>query len=75
MTENEEYMEVERDEFRAHCISLCAERAVILRLMFAVDERATDNCFKIYAVFSGQNKDTFISRFSRLKRMIRNIRV
>ncbi len=67
MTENEEYVEVERDEFRAYCVSLCAERAVMLRLMFAVDERATDNCFKVYAVFSGQNKDTFYIPFFKIK--------
>lgn len=47
-----------------HCIK---KNAVILRLMFATDERATDNCFKIYAVFSGQDEDTFYIPFFKLK--------
>ena len=67
MTENEKYIEVKRDEFRDYCIALYNKNAVILRLMFATDERATDNCFKIYAVFSGQGKDVFHIPFFKLK--------
>lgn len=67
MNENEKYIEVKSEEFKDYCISLKKEKAGILRVMFAVDERATDNCFKIYAVFSEQGKDVFHIPFFKLK--------
>ncbi|MFQ5688078.1 MAG: NADH-quinone oxidoreductase subunit C, partial [Candidatus Scalindua sp.] len=67
MTENEKYIEVEKSEFRRHCITLCQSRKATLRLMFATDERATENCFKVYAVFSAWGRDIFHIPFIRLQ--------
>ena len=67
MSENEKYLEVEKSEFRRHCISLCHSRKAILRLMFATDERAEDGCFKIYAVFSAKGRDVFHIPFFKLR--------
>jgi Ni,Fe-hydrogenase III large subunit/Ni,Fe-hydrogenase III component G len=67
MPENEVYKEVEESEFRSHCIALCRGNKSILRLMFATDERETDNCFKIYAVFSEKGKDIFHIPFFKLQ--------
>jgi hypothetical protein len=56
-------------------VSLCAERAVMLRLMFAVDEGQLIIVLRYMPYFPGKTKIPFISRSLRLKRMIRNIRV
>ena len=67
MPENEKYIEVGWNEFANYCDSLCKKRNVILRLMFATDERAIDNWFKVYAVFSEQGKDIFHIPFFKLR--------
>ncbi|MCR4290338.1 MAG: NADH-quinone oxidoreductase subunit C [Candidatus Scalindua sp.] len=67
MPENEEYKEVGKSEFRSYCIALCLSKKAVLRLMFATDERETDNCFKIYAVFSEQGTDIFHIPFFKLR--------
>jgi Ni,Fe-hydrogenase III large subunit/Ni,Fe-hydrogenase III component G len=67
MPENEKYIEVGWNEFANYCDSLYKKRNVILRLMFATDERAIDNWFKVYAVFSEQGKDIFHIPFFKLR--------
>jgi Ni,Fe-hydrogenase III large subunit/Ni,Fe-hydrogenase III component G len=67
MTENEKYIEVGWNEFANYCNSLYKKSNVILRLMFATDEREIDNWFKIYAVFSEQGKDIFYIPFFKLR--------
>src|SRR3990167_1436952 len=67
MPENEKYIEVGWNEFKYYCSSLCKKKDVILRLMFATDERAIDNWFKVYAVFSEQGKDIFYIPFFKLR--------
>jgi len=67
MPENEKYIELDRDEFGNYCTSLNNSGEFVLRLMFASDERAVDNCFKIYVVFSELGRDMFYIPFLKLK--------
>ena len=67
MPGNELYREYGKEEFKDYCISLSGSGNFILRLMFASDERAIDECFKIYAVFSEHGKDIFHIPFMRLE--------
>ncbi len=67
MAENEVYLELGKDAFRDRCVSLANIGNFILRLMFAVDDRAADGCFKVYAVFSERGRDVFHIPFMRLE--------
>jgi len=67
MTENEIYLELGKDEFRDRFISLAKSGNFILRLMFAMDDRASDGSFKVYAVFSERGRDIFHIPFMRLE--------
>ncbi|GMT47184.1 MAG: formate hydrogenlyase [bacterium] len=59
MSENEHYIELEADKFRDYCISLNSSGKYYPRLMFAVDLRQSNDCFRIYMVFSELGNDIF----------------
>lgn len=66
MRGNELYRELGNDEFKDHCVSLVRSGKCVIRLMFATDEREIDGSFKVYAVFSEQDRDIFHIPFMRL---------
>ncbi|GAB4543551.1 MAG: NADH-quinone oxidoreductase subunit C [Thermodesulfovibrionia bacterium] len=56
---NELYLEVKKEDFKDICIYMSYKKQAMLRLMFATDERAIDNRFRIYTVFSIPGIDRF----------------
>ncbi|HDK81773.1 MAG TPA: NADH-quinone oxidoreductase subunit F [Nitrospirae bacterium] len=67
MPENERYIELEANRFRDHCIALYNSGRYYPRLMFAADLRQSNDCFRIYMVFSEKEKDIFHIPFFDLK--------